>query len=449
MVLWLTVAFAGWDVENRGVGFRPDLHVDPGGTVQLAYSESGVWLSEQGPGGWTTEFVAQGDAPQIDVSPTGVVSVVHHDNSGVHFSERIGGVWQTAQVSPEGSQREPSLSFLPSGEPVVALHMWGDHSLVLATRTAGSWVSETVDASGDVGQYVDVEVGLDGRIVLAYWSDDGAGGSLKVASFDGAWGITTVSGAVRSIDGVALELGTDGLARVAFFDAQGAPSLASEDPGGGWQVDAITAAGFDNPHGIDLDLDSSGRASVFFGAGGTPDPWCWADLQETWLAEETSAGWLLTGMGHGVGDNGIAMALDNNDQPVAAWNDRFAQDLMVGWSNLDRLVLTVSPRNPILPRGQVAVVDVTVRNEGPTGVAFDRLFLNVSGHCRNPAAFPGTDVTWWYGPPVVLPPGTERSTTARLRIPRNGVPANWYTLGFGLDLGMTQAARGWSVVEVQ
>lgn len=84
-----------------------------------------------------------------------------------------------------------SLVLDESGNPYIAYYDDLSDDLNLAKKTGGTWTVESIETTGNVGQYPSLALDLLGNPVISYLDRNGF--DLKYAAYDGmAWNIETV-----------------------------------------------------------------------------------------------------------------------------------------------------------------------------------------------------------------------------------------------------------------
>ncbi|NQZ95291.1 MAG: hypothetical protein HRU01_02170 [Myxococcales bacterium] len=84
-----------------------------------------------------------------------------------------------------------SLVLDESGNPYIAYYDDLSDNLNLAKKTGGTWTVESIETTGNVGQYPSLALDLLGNPVISYLDRNGF--DLKYAAYDGtAWNIETV-----------------------------------------------------------------------------------------------------------------------------------------------------------------------------------------------------------------------------------------------------------------
>lgn len=156
----------------------------------------GQWL-----GGWLTATVAATTAVHdLALDNNSVPHMVYHSSAGIVYGTWSGGSWITETVMSShaplgggGGQDYLALDFTADDQPVIVLSGMGS-GMQAATKTAGVWQVETVDAAPNVGFTSKLAVDAQSSPVIAY--TDNTNGDLKFAWRDWTVTMTTAGGTV-------------------------------------------------------------------------------------------------------------------------------------------------------------------------------------------------------------------------------------------------------------
>lgn len=194
-------------------------------------------------GGWVTEPVSglgagnpsiQDGALGFDVDPvTGrphIAAVTTSAPYALRYFTKVGGVWTTEVVDtlPGGETGiSPSLALDAGGNPHVSYFDRTNVDLKYARKSGGSWLRETVDATGNTGQYSQILVRTNGTPVIAFleFSSMGVPNRVRFAQRTGAgsWSIETVDDVSVSPNFAFMG---------ATLDPQGQPRVTYQGQGG-------------------------------------------------------------------------------------------------------------------------------------------------------------------------------------------------------------------------
>ncbi|MEM7246028.1 MAG: hypothetical protein AAF533_11845 [Acidobacteriota bacterium] len=140
--------------------------------LMVARDQGAGWLFEELP---ETEAV---DGLDIELGPDGRLHLAYRTSSAVHWAVETREGWQVEEIPGLDSLDGASfwawplnMSFASTGQPVVVAHGDGRHGPAVARRTPrGEWWMETVDSRLPQAAWVDVELGAEDELVVAYWA---------------------------------------------------------------------------------------------------------------------------------------------------------------------------------------------------------------------------------------------------------------------------------------
>ncbi len=272
-----------WDLETvagaGSVGAYPALSMDPAGYPHITYYDGipnydlrHAWKDAAG---WHFEVVDSG-------GNVGTYSSLRWD------SVDYGHVSYYAQITGD-------LKYAEQWEPAG----------VVGHPDAPVWVSETVDGSGDVGQYSSLALGPAHWPRISYY--DATDGDLKYGYKDASgWHIETVDSAGSVGYFTALALDTAGYPHVSYFDSTNGDLKYAYQDAFGWHVQAVDAADRVGLYtALALDAADYPHVSYYDQTNG--------DLK---YAYQDASGWHIQTV-DGAGDVGryTSLALDGADRP--------------------------------------------------------------------------------------------------------------------------------------
>ncbi len=171
----------GIAVDGSGnVHMAYEYEADGTSTAMLRYAKlsGGVWstvtVDSIGDGGnFTSSLIS------LAVGPDGLPQIVYYTLfSGYKYARWNGSAWEKSLIQAYGSVGwcDQSIAVDKNNVPHVAILM-GSYRLLYATRSAGSWVIETVDPHTGFGP----SIGVDGKgtVSIAYYDDNSS--VLKLA----------------------------------------------------------------------------------------------------------------------------------------------------------------------------------------------------------------------------------------------------------------------------
>ena len=242
------------DGSQEGVGHYCSLALDADDHVSISYYDSqnlSLRFATLGAGGWTIETVdGAGNASEAE--------------QALNRADR-------AAKQPAISQDVPnvghytSLAIDQGGVPHIAYQDITNADLKVASKVDGQWVSETVDARGDVGEHTSIAVDAAGRVRVSYY--DLQNGALKYAAQqpDGAWKTLVVdaSGDVGAYS--SLELDAAGEPHISYMDAAQQALKYATAQDGIWLSETIDAQGATGRN-TSLELDRDGAPVIAYTA---------------------------------------------------------------------------------------------------------------------------------------------------------------------------------------
>lgn len=305
----------------------------------------------------TTDRVSTGQveiAPLRSIYPT---SLMLSDTGKPCFAYITTGPPNTVTYLSSGGQPEPvgiagdaqrtemtlSLALRPDGEPGIAYVDDRTGDLVYAERTAGRWVTETVDAAGQVGYFPSLAYDRAGNPHISYF--DNTHNDTKYATRrEGRWRIETID--ATGLPGFHIP---SGFTRLALTEEAGADGRVVTRPhvaylgyrykpydgalryatryDDGWRIETVDrtrgAGGFPS-----LVIDTGGAPWISYYRAGTWD----YHAGEVRLAHRAGSSWkveVLDTSGNAGRYN--AVALTSAGRPVVAYYAAKTGDLRLAW----------------------------------------------------------------------------------------------------------------------
>lgn len=227
---------AGW--LSTDLGWYASLAFDAESKPHIAYYDmseiregehaNNLKYANRTASGWTVETVdTPGDVGKfaslaLDAEGNARVAYFDNTNRDLKYASKSGGNWTVETVAATGSVGwDSSLALDAGGNPHIAYYEmteWmRDGDLKYASKGGGSWVVETVDTTGEVGENAALALDDQGNPHIAYY--DGTNHDLKYARKNGTtWTIETVD-AIGNVGLYAsLVLDTQGNPRIAYWD---------------------------------------------------------------------------------------------------------------------------------------------------------------------------------------------------------------------------------------
>lgn len=238
-----TVWVAYQDASNGSLKYAKR---DPAGAWTIGVADTGGG-SRPDAGHWASIALAPGDAPVIAHHDAGKGALRVARWNGSAFSGAV--VDEGTAYTPADTASEPAdadvgeyakLAIGPDGTEYLAYYdrAWG--RLLLASGTGGSWSTEVVDDSADVGRWPDVVV--DGGTVWIAYQDE-TNQDLELArGTPGSWTIETLD----SGEGVGADTALyveGGEASVFYFDGKNNDLKRARPGGGGWSTETVGSEG--------------------------------------------------------------------------------------------------------------------------------------------------------------------------------------------------------------
>jgi hypothetical protein len=245
---WTPIELIEPGLNNNGWGIK--LKVFHGGP-RVAYCDRGsaggpyIKYAEKTVSGWNVVTAGNmGSVPDqvahdlgFDVSRTGVPHIATVSRSspyGLRYFTRVGTNWTTELVDslPTGSTGlAPSLAVDDNGVPHISYFDAYNIDLKYARKSGSTWTVETVDATGNTGNFSEIMIQPNGQPAIAYleYSSTGIPNRIRFARRTGAgsWQIETV-------DDVNVSSGQAYLG--ATLDNEGNPTITYQGSAGGLQL---------------------------------------------------------------------------------------------------------------------------------------------------------------------------------------------------------------------
>jgi len=215
--------------------------------------------------GWdiqVADTVAGAGGCSMALDPLGEPVIAYHDAQGTLFrASRLGGTWLREPIDPTGVvPGSTSLRATPSGFAIAFVDV-ATGLLRYAAQDAGGWTIENVAQVVAAEAYPSLLVDGAARAISYY---DALNGGLRLAqrSAAGTWTTEAVD-ATADVGGYTSLVGgpSHGGFGIAYYDFADADlRYARTVPGGGWAVETVDGAGID-----------AGRFCSAIAFGGTPD----------------------------------------------------------------------------------------------------------------------------------------------------------------------------------
>lgn len=241
------------DASAVGVGHYCSLALDAHDHPSISYYDSqnlSLRLATLAPGGWTIETV---DGGTNALEAEQAVNRADRGSKAPAISQDVPNVGHYS-----------SLAIDAKGVPHVSYQDITNADLKVAVRQNGEWLTETVDARGDVGEHTSLAVDAAGNTYVSYY--DLQNGALKLASQkDGQWTTQVVDAAGDVGAYSSLELDAAGEPHVSYMDASRQTLKYAAQSEGVWLVETVDASGATGRN-TSLALDRSGAPVIAYTA---------------------------------------------------------------------------------------------------------------------------------------------------------------------------------------
>ena len=241
------------DASAVGVGHYCSLALDANDNPSISYYDSqnlSLRLATQTAGGWTIETI-DGGTNALDAE------------QAVNRADRTSKAPAVSQDVPNVGHYS-SLVIDAKGVPHVSYQDITNADLKVAVRQDGVWLTETVDARGDVGEHTSLAVDAAGDTYVSYY--DLQNGALKLATQKhGEWSTQVVDAAGDVGAYSSLELDAQGEPHVSYMDARQQTLKYATEAEGVWLVETVDASGATGRN-TSLALDRSGAPVIAYTA---------------------------------------------------------------------------------------------------------------------------------------------------------------------------------------
>lgn len=257
----------------------------------------------------------------------------------------------------------PSIKLDSSGKPHISYYDPDKRDLRYASWTGSEWEIQTVDTSGDVGQFSSLALDSRDNPHISYF--DFTNRDLKYARRTGVgWDIETVEHTTAAGYFSSIALDSAGSAHIAFFEKTGEGVLWSEGDlkyakrtSSGWDVQTVDTEG-NTGFFASIDVDSRDNPHIAYFANVEFDK---VDLK---YARQADSGWeVQTVDSEGRGGTYASLALDSRDNPRVAYQFRRGGKTIGASLNYARRTGS---------EWEIGVVDDTGWGREPASLALDR-----------------------------------------------------------------------------
>jgi hypothetical protein len=259
-------------------------YASPNGDLKYATNASGSWV--------TTTVDSTGDVGKytsiaVDSSNKAYISYYDVTNGDLKYATNASGSWVTTTVDSTGDVgKHTSIAVDSSNKAYISYYDVTNGDLKYATNASGSWVTTAVDSTGDVGKHTSIAVDSSNKAYISYYNDIVTNGyptgDLKYATnASGSWVTTTVdsTGDVGKHTSIAVD--SSNKAYISYYDFTNGDLKYATNASGSWAAETVDSslevARSETPH---LDIYVNGEYKNCASTGSRPmssDLTCAAD----------------------------------------------------------------------------------------------------------------------------------------------------------------------------
>ena len=199
----------------------------------------------------------------LDANGNPHISYYDGTNYDLKYTYRSGGSWHTEVVDTTGNVGlYTSLALDISGNPHISYYDSTNQNLKYAYKAEGIWHIETVDATGAVGGYTSITLDANSNPHISY--RDYTHYRLKYAyKAEGIWHTETVDTSSYADYDTSIEIDGNGNPCISYYDYTGDNLKYAYKSGGTWHIETADGTGNVGLYSS-LDLDASGNPHISY-----------------------------------------------------------------------------------------------------------------------------------------------------------------------------------------
>jgi hypothetical protein len=209
---YATNAPGSWDIStidsSGDVGYNSSIAIDSNNKVHISYQDraSGdLKYARNTSGSWVTSTIdssadSSADASSIAIGSNNKVHIIYHDylNGNLKYATNTSGslVIQTVDSPGDVGRYSTSIAIDSNNKVHISYHYWEgatNKGLRYATNASGSWVTSTIDSSGNVGANTSIAIDSNNKVHISYSDANAYDCDLRYATnASGSWVTSTI-----------------------------------------------------------------------------------------------------------------------------------------------------------------------------------------------------------------------------------------------------------------